>query len=142
MNTPDAAAHIAQRLEHGGIPGLASAYLFGSEAEGRSHRESDIDIGVLLDWQAYPSRRDRFEARLRLLSELARGLEGRPVDVVVLNDAPPQLARHIATRGRRVFCLDAAMDHAFVRDAQLRAADIDPFLRRMRELKLRAIRRS
>lgn len=34
-----------------------------------------------------------------------------------------------------------APDRAFVRDAQLRAADIEPFLRRTRRLKLAAIRR-
>ena len=30
-------------------PAIVSAYLFGSIAEGREHRDSDVDIGVLLD---------------------------------------------------------------------------------------------
>ena len=138
----DVAAIIVERMERGAIPGIASVYLFGSEAEGRSHRESDVDVGILLDRCRHPSARDRFETRLALISELERGLKGRTVDVVILNDAPPQLGRHIATRGRRIYCSDTELDHAFVRDAQLRAADIDPFLQRMRAIKLRAIRKT
>jgi hypothetical protein len=59
----------------------------------------------------------------------------------VLNDAPPPLARHIVISGRRLLCTDPEADHAFVRDVQLRAADLEPFLRRSRRLKLEAIGR-
>lgn len=31
-------------------PAVVVAYVFGSHASGRQHRESDIDIGVLLPW--------------------------------------------------------------------------------------------
>jgi uncharacterized protein YutE (UPF0331/DUF86 family)/predicted nucleotidyltransferase len=78
--------------------GVASAYLFGSVAEGRAHRESDVDVGVLFDRSRYPSMAERFDARLRLLFELRHAVK-RDVDVVVLNDTPPQLARHIMTSG-------------------------------------------
>jgi hypothetical protein len=37
--------------------GVVSAYLFGSHAEARAHRESDVDVGVLLDRRAFPSAR-------------------------------------------------------------------------------------
>jgi len=118
--------------------GVVSAYLFGSHAEGRAHRESDVDVGVLLDRRALPSARDRFEAGLRLSSRLQSSLGTRSVDLVVLNDAPPGLGRHVV-RGRRLLCVDAEADHAFVRDVQLRAADLEPFLRRTRRLKLQAL---
>ena len=36
------------------IPGIVAVYLFGSVAEGREHTESDVDLGVLLDWSLYP----------------------------------------------------------------------------------------
>ncbi len=61
--------------------------------------------------------------------------------MIVLNDAPPELGRHIVTRGKRVFCDDPDADHAFVRDVQLRAADLAPFLRRMRRIKLDSLSR-
>jgi hypothetical protein len=45
------------------------------------------------------------------------------VDLVLLNDAPPELGRAIVTRGRRVHCADADADHACVRDAAALRAD-------------------
>lgn len=120
--------------------GVASAYLFGSLAEGRAHRESDVDLGVLLAWGAHPTRARRFEAGIRLAGRLQAAL-GRPVDLVVLNDAPPLLGRHVVTCGRRLLCRDAAADHDYVRDVQLRAADLEPWLRRLRERKLEVLRR-
>ena len=119
---------------------VASAYVFGSVAEGRAHRESDVDVAVLLVRGAHPSASDRFDARLRLTSRLGDRLS-RSVDVVILNDVPPGLGRRIATQGLRVLCRDAEADHAFVRDVQLRAADIEPFLRRLRKAKLEALAR-
>lgn len=118
------------------VDGIVSVYLFGSFAEGREHAESDVDVGVLLDRAAYPTEDDRFDCRLLLgtrMSDAAR----RTADVVILNDVPPQLARAV-TRGERIYCTDAAIDHAFVRDAQLLAADSDPWLERMRAIKLAA----
>jgi predicted nucleotidyltransferase len=115
-----------------------SAYLFGSHLSGRAHRESDVDVGVLLEWQRYPSAAARFEVRVWLAGELPAVLRS-PADVVILNDAPPGLGRAIVTRGLRVFVGHPALDHAFVRDVQLRAADLDPWLRRMRRIKLEAI---
>jgi predicted nucleotidyltransferase len=122
------------------LTGIASAYLFGSVAEGREHRESDIDIAVLFRREVLPTSADRFEKRLSLIAALSAALE-RPVDLVSLNDAPPQFARRIVTEGKRLVRADEAVDHAFVRDVQLRAADLEPFLRRTRAIKLEGLRR-
>ncbi len=135
------AALLERAFRRPPVVGLISAYLFGSHAEQRAHRESDVDVGVLLDWAIHPSRAGRFEARVRLGSWLVGALRQNAVDVVVLNDVPPHLGRRIVTTGRRVCCADPAGDHAYVRDVQLRAADREPFLRRMRRLKLEALRR-
>lgn len=119
------------------MPGIVSIYLFGSVAEQRAHAGSDVDLGVLLDRTVHRTDRDRFDCRLLLgtrLSDAAR----RTADVVILNDAPPTFARAIVTRGERIYCTDAALVHAFVRDVQLLAADLDPWLHRMRALKLAA----
>src|SRR3954470_8845525 len=50
--------------------GVASVYLFGSHAEGRAHRESDVDVGILLLWERHPTQDDRFDMRVQLGSEL------------------------------------------------------------------------
>lgn len=82
-------------LASGEYPGLASVYLFGSEAEGRAHRESDIDLAVLLD-PALPGGADaRFEVRLRLIGRIEPLLAGRPLDLMILNDCPPLFARRL-----------------------------------------------
>lgn len=137
----DVAARLEAAFRTPPLPGVASAYLYGSHAEGRAHRESDVDVGVLLDWAAHRSRAERFEARVRLGSWLIGVLRRNEVDLVVLNDVPPHLGRRVVTSGRRVCCIDPAIDHAFVRDVQLRAADLEPFLRWTRRLKLEAIAR-
>jgi predicted nucleotidyltransferase len=120
---------------------LASACLFGSHAAGRAHRESDIDVAVLLDRNAFPAATARFEEHLRLSTLLGEALGTSRIDLVVLNDAPPLLGRHVVTAGERIFCADPELDHAFVRDVQVRAADLEPFLRRTRQVTLAAIRR-
>ena len=108
----DIAAALAASLRQ--TDGLISAYLFGSVAEQRTHRESDVDVAVLLDWDQYPTSRERFDVRLRLIGCL-EGVGGRTVDLVILNDAPPQLARHIMTTGRRLLLIDADRDRAQLR---------------------------
>ena len=125
-------ARLRQVLATVPVPGVVSAYVFGSVAKRRAHAESDIDVGVLLDRRRYPDARSRFEAQLELRRHLSPASVGREVDLVVLNDASPVLGRSIVASGERAFCSDTLVDHAFQRDVQLRAADLDPFLRRMR----------
>ena len=130
---------LARSVEQ--IPRVVSIYLFGSQAQGRAHRESDVDVAVLLRFDLYPSARDRFQERLRLSSSITADLGGLRADVVVLNDCPPDFARRVVTEGERVHCSNRELDHAFLRDVQLRAADIAPFLKRARRLKLQAMAR-
>jgi predicted nucleotidyltransferase len=120
---------------------VASAYLFGSHAEKRAHRESDVDVAVLLAWDRYPAAGDRFDARVRLGSDLIAVVHHNEVDVVILNDAPPLLGRKVVWDGVRVYLGDPAADHAYVRDVQIRAADLEPWLRRARKLQLEALAR-
>jgi len=136
---PDLGARIGQVLADASPPGVASVWLFGSQAEGRAHRESDVDVAVLLRWDVHPSIRERFDERVRLSAWLGGELRRDSVDLVILNDVSPELGRRIVTAGLRVYCADAEADHAYVRDVQLRAADLDVFLRRMRALKLDAL---
>lgn len=112
---------------------MAAAYLFGSVARGSTHRESDIDLAVLLDWKRYPDRRARDEAQLALMAELMQELGTNAVDLVILNDAPPLFGRGILFHGQRLHVADAEAARAWERDVQLRAADLEPFVRRMRQ---------
>lgn len=122
-------------------PGLVAAYLFGSHARDAAHMESDVDVAIILSRDIYPNTRERFEQRVRVASNLVDLLNHNEVDVVVLNDAPPLFARHVVTQGRQVFCADRDRARDFVRDVQLRAADLEPFLRRTRRIKLESLAR-
>jgi len=85
---------LADRLaEH---PGIEFALLFGSRASGSPRPDSDWDVAVYLTDELDAYR--RFKIRLRLLAELA---DLGPIDLVVLNDAPPFLA-HQALLGQRL----------------------------------------
>ncbi|NIR46160.1 MAG: nucleotidyltransferase domain-containing protein [Gemmatimonadetes bacterium] len=54
-------SHLAEELAS---PAVVSVYLFGSVSEKRSHRESDVDVGLLLSWDRCPTGRERFDRRL------------------------------------------------------------------------------
>ena len=121
--------------------GVVAAYLFGSHARNVAHAESDVDVGVVADYRTLPDRTERGRLALRLASDLIAVTHRNEVDVVVLNDASPELAAHVLCRGRSLFCGDAAADQAFVRATLLRYADLRPFLTRTRRLKLQALMR-
>ena len=137
VGSPLVDALVASLVGHEGV---VSAYLFGSEAQGRAHRESDVDVAVLLSRNVYPRAADRFEVRLRLTGRLQAAVR-REVDLVILNDASPQLVRRIMTGGCRLLVADPVVDHAHLRTMLSRAADLEPFLKRTRAVKLAALTR-
>jgi len=121
--------------------GVVAAYLYGSTARGSRHEDSDVDIGVLLDRETYPERKQRSDLRVRLNSDLVAALGINEVDLVVLNDVPPGLGARIMLDGTPLHVADAEQVHAFTRDVQLRRADLAPFLRRATRLKREALAR-
>lgn len=79
-------------------------YLFGSRAAGRNTEDSDVDVAVLLQYPPHrASSLSEAEARLQLRldwsGELGRIL-GLPVDLILLDDAPPLLAMEVIDGGR------------------------------------------
>jgi uncharacterized protein len=138
--SPLAVEQIRHYFHVRSLPEVVSVYLFGSEARGEAHRESDVDVAVLLDRSRVPRAEDRAERRVRLGADLIAAAGRNEIDLVMLNDVPPGLGRAVILTGTRIFCADPELDHAFRRDVQLRAADLDPFLTRMRKLKLKALR--
>jgi predicted nucleotidyltransferase len=71
--------------------GLICVYLFGSIARGKAHHHSDVDIAVLYS-QEPPASLDGLG--LDLSGALEKRLH-KPVDLVVLNRAPPDLIHRI-----------------------------------------------
>jgi uncharacterized protein len=74
--------------------GVAAVYLFGSTARRDDRADSDVDIAVL--FEAAPPH--TLHGRFALEGELERAL-GRPVDLIVMNDAPVDLRIRILREG-------------------------------------------
>ena len=77
---------------------LAYALLFGSSARGTTHAASDADVAVGL--------RDGVRLRTLDVGDLIARIEdaaGRPVHLVVLDEAPPGLAFRIFQGGQVLF---------------------------------------
>ena len=101
-------------------PAIVAAYLFGSQAGGGAHRFSDVDVAVLLP--AGMSPEERFDHRLRLGGALERRL-AQPLDLVVLNDAPPFLQFQVFSKGELLFERDRAARCTFQMHAMSRYYD-------------------
>ena len=81
--------------------GLDALFVFGSEAAGTQHRESDLDLAAL--FQRRPVGVEILDAQTAL-EEIA----GRSVDLVDLGAASPILARQVLRGGRCTFGSDSA----------------------------------
>jgi predicted nucleotidyltransferase len=118
--------------------GAASVYLFGSRSVGR-HWDRLLGIGVLADPERLRDPAERTELLERLAPELAQVAGESRLDLLVLNDAPPRIARRILTEGQRLVSHDPALDRAFLRDVLVRSVDLEAFFRRPRRLRLETV---
>ncbi len=80
---------------------IAYARLFGSAATNHGTPFSDVDIAIGLEEHTTLDRRAVGE----LITDLERAT-GRPVDLVLLDEAPPALAYRVFRDGRLVFEAD------------------------------------
>jgi hypothetical protein len=120
--------------------GVASAYVYRSQSIGR-HWDRVFGLAVLLD----PTLHGTPAARNELLTDIAPDLseaagEAR-LDLAVLNDLPAPVARRIAFEGRRIVSASPDLDRDFLRDVQVRAVDMEAFLRRPRRARLETVPR-
>lgn len=114
---------IAEALRS--VPGIVAAVLYGSAAEALPCR--DLDIALIVDRAVWPAAQDEeLEDRVaRLLSPLS----SIPVDVHVVNDAPPGFQYHV-TLGRPFLVRDEEAYADFVERAWDMYFDFAPFIRR------------
>ena len=81
------------------------AYLFGSQATGRTHQRSDVDVAVYLDESVRPDQ--RLDLSLRLAGTLERAGGVGPVEaLVVLNDARIALAGRVLAERQVLYVRD------------------------------------
>lgn len=81
---------------------IAYALVFGSHARGKASEESDLDVAIGLADGARGLSPRELGGLVSRLEEAA----ARPVDLVLLEEAPPGLAYRVFRDGRTVFVRD------------------------------------
>ena len=111
-----------------GKPGVAAVYLFGSVARGTDRADSDVDIGVLFEQPpASQLMAQPFDDEAALSEQLKR-----PVQVIVMNGAPPDLVHRIMRDGVLVLEVSKSRRIAFEVRARNDYFDLLPILREYR----------
>ncbi|MCS6938655.1 MAG: nucleotidyltransferase domain-containing protein [Roseiflexaceae bacterium] len=109
-------------------PQVRLVYLFGSRASGEVGPLSDIDLAVALDRDA-PIPHLRSE----LAHRFAEALDDGPVDLIVLNQAPIELAYAVIAEGRTLYQRSLAERVEYEADVMSRYGDYLPVLRAQRQ---------
>lgn len=115
MPTGDRIADIVALLE--GRFGLEALVLFGSEAKGTTHPDSDVDLAAL--FRSPPDAVALLEAK----ADVER-LLGRSVDLVDLSVVSPILARQVMRDGQCVFGARSRLLAEFVATLPSRYSDL------------------
>lgn len=112
---------------------VVAVYLFGSVARGTASPSSDLDLGVLLQARPASTLAGR---RLDYEGALERTL-GCAVQLVILNNAPPDLVHRVLSDGRLLLERDRAARIRFEVRARNEYFDLQPLLARYRSVALR-----
>jgi predicted nucleotidyltransferase len=125
------AAEIEERLRRffaADPRGAAAVFLFGSTARGTRRPTSDVDLGVLFA-EDPPHTLDGLH--LDLAGDL-EDLLGLPVQLVVLNHAPPDLVHRVLRDGVLVLDRDPSRRVRFTVKSRNEYFDLLPHLERYR----------
>lgn len=117
-----------------GREGIAAVYLFGSTAAGTAGADSDVDVAVLFDT---PPARTLNGPRFTIEGELETALRRR-VDLVVLNEAPADLAIRVMRYGRLLYDGNRSKRIAFEVRTRSIAFDMEPMLTQYRAARRQA----
>ena len=90
---------------------IQAAYIFGSVANRTQRPDSDVDIALLVSEKVM--RRDPFQYRLDLMSDLMAVLKRNDVDLILLNQASPLLAHRVLSKGKLILERSASARVAF-----------------------------
>jgi predicted nucleotidyltransferase len=108
--------------------GIAAVYLFGSVARGEARASSDVDVAVLFERTPPRTLQGRpFELEAALESSLRR-----QVQLVTLNDAPPDLVHRVLRDGRLILDRDPVSRIRFEVHARNAYFDLEPVRRAYR----------
>lgn len=84
--------------------GVNLVFLFGSQVKGFTHKESDVDIAVLLGERVKVT--NYFKKCIELSSVFKELFPCKEREIVILNQAPPLLKHEVLAGGRLLFLVD------------------------------------
>ncbi len=115
---------------------IVAAYLYGSVVSGVYGRDSDLDIGILLDdaFQGEPL----YPARLAREIKVGCGID-RLVDVRILNHCSPRFLHQVLGEGKLLLSHDEKKRVEFETAALCRYIDFKPFYREYDEERRRRL---
>lgn len=90
---------------------IVLGYLFGSYAEDKVHKFSDVDVAVYV--KDLPKEKAS-DYKFDFIGELNSALRSDEVDLVVMNIAPPTLRNHILKHGLLLKCTDEAFRRRYL----------------------------
>lgn len=109
------------------FPAVRAAFLFGSHARGTARPDSDVDVGLVVN-------ADAWEASDTLAVVNAAGDAGIEwMDAVVLNDAPLVVQFEAVSPNRCIYSRDGFCVGSFVSRVVHMYWDFEPYLRLQRE---------
>lgn len=115
---------------------VLAAYLYGSVAKGKTHKESDVDIGLLLRNNFSPD--GLYTARIS--GEIEKKMDSsRKVDVRVLNDRPLTFQHQVLRDGKEVFIRNRKARVNFETEVYDRYLDYKHFFERFNEIRRKRI---
>jgi len=103
---------------------VSALYIFGSAANGRQTVESDIDIAVLINDHKKGNR--THESLRKAYCAASPKLSIRPVDIVIMNAAPPFLKHRIIKTGKVLFDRNRRLRGRFTASAIIEYLDYKP----------------
>jgi predicted nucleotidyltransferase len=109
-------------------PGIVAVYLYGSVAKGTARSESDVDIGVLYERPPEATLMAQPFADEAQLGQLL----ARPVQIIVMNQASPDLVHRILRDGILVLEQSPSLRISFEVRARNLYFDVLPMLRQYR----------
>jgi len=124
----DAVVDALRAFFAGRAQSVVCAYLYGSAARGEAHRGSDVDIAVLLR-ETPPATLDGLG--FDIAGEIERVI-GKPVDIVVLNRASPDLVHRVLRDGVLLHESDRRARIEFETRKRAEYFDVLPYLRQYR----------
>ena len=101
-------------------------YLFGSQANGKATKLSDVDIGVL--FKKGLTRSERFDLKLDMISCVCGILKVERVDIVDLEQAPLKFKYQILYSKFTIFVRNKSRMVEFEHGVVKRYLDVQPYL--------------